>query len=78
VRVEHAAQHDHAERFEPRRVRARDGRRDVIRCRGIPHRINVDRRDVVRGCPLRRPMVVSSSTGNTGGPVMARRPFVRS
>jgi Ca2+-binding RTX toxin-like protein len=32
-------------------VRARDGRRDVIRCRGVPRRINVDGRDAVRGCP---------------------------
>jgi len=32
-------------------VRARDGRRDVVRCRRAPRRVNVDRRDVVRGCP---------------------------
>jgi Ca2+-binding RTX toxin-like protein len=32
-------------------VRARDGRRDVIRCAQAPLRVNVDRRDVVRGCP---------------------------
>jgi Ca2+-binding RTX toxin-like protein len=35
-------------------VRARDGRRDVIRCRGFPRRINVDGRDLVRGCPSGR------------------------
>lgn len=32
-------------------VRARDGRRDVVRCIRAPRRVNVDRRDVVRGCP---------------------------
>jgi len=32
-------------------VRARDGRRDVIRCRGVPRRMNVDQRDAVRNCP---------------------------
>jgi Ca2+-binding RTX toxin-like protein len=32
-------------------VRARDGRTDVVRCNRVPRRINVDRRDVVRGCP---------------------------
>jgi Ca2+-binding RTX toxin-like protein len=31
-------------------VRARDGRRDVVRCRGAPRRVDVDRFDVVRGC----------------------------
>ena len=32
-------------------VRSRDGRRDVIVCLRAPGRVNVDRRDVVHGCP---------------------------
>jgi len=32
-------------------VRSRDGGRDTIVCRRAPRRVNVDRRDVVRGCP---------------------------
>jgi Ca2+-binding RTX toxin-like protein len=35
-------------------VRARDGRRDTIVCRRPPRRVNVDRRDRVRGCPPAR------------------------
>jgi Ca2+-binding RTX toxin-like protein len=35
-------------------VRARDGRRDVVRCRQAPLRVDLDRRDVVRGCPAGR------------------------
>jgi Ca2+-binding RTX toxin-like protein len=35
-------------------VRARDGKRDVIRCHGTPRRINVDGRDSAPGCPPAR------------------------
>ena len=38
-------------------VRARDGRRDEIRCSRAPSRVNVDRRDVVRHCPAGRVML---------------------